>query len=57
MKWDQDIIQIGIMKRWLCGRIEEIKNGFKRDAKVKQRHRTRKRREVNYHSILIIACG
>ena len=57
MRWDQDIIQVGIMKRWLCGRIEEIKNGFNQDAKVKQRHRTRKRREVNYHTILIIVSG
>jgi hypothetical protein len=50
-KWDQDIISIGIMKRWLCGRIEEIKNCFGEEAKVQQRERTRKRRDVIYHTL------
>jgi hypothetical protein len=46
-QWNQDIYQIGIMSRWLTGRIEEVKNGFRKDIKVRQRHRTRKRREVS----------
>jgi hypothetical protein len=46
-QWNQDIYQIGIMSRWLTGRIEEVKNDFRKDIKVQQRHRTRKRREVS----------
>ncbi|EGF97348.1 uncharacterized protein MELLADRAFT_85849 [Melampsora larici-populina 98AG31] len=43
---DKEIIQIGIVTRWLCGKIEQIKNGFNEDSKVRQRYRTRKKREL-----------
>jgi hypothetical protein len=42
------IIQIGIVTRWLIGRIEEMKSGFWDQKKVEQRTRSRKRREVSF---------
>ena len=47
-KLPDDIIQIGIVTRWVIGRIEEIKSGFRDQNKVEQRTRSRKRREVSF---------
>lgn len=47
-KLPDDIIQIGIVTRWVIGRIEEIKSGFRDQNKVEQRTRGRKRREVSF---------
>lgn len=47
LKWNSEDIYIGIMTRWVTGRIEEIKNDFQSAAKAQQRERTRKRREVS----------
>lgn len=44
---DKDVTQFGIMSRWLCVKIEQIKNGFNNDPKVRQRYRSRKKREVS----------
>lgn len=48
VKWNQEFIYIGIVTRWLTGRIEEMKRDFLSPAKVLQRERTRKRREVSH---------
>lgn len=46
LQMPEELIQIGIMTRWLIGRIEEIKSGFRDQNKAEQRTRTRRRREV-----------
>jgi hypothetical protein len=47
IKWNLEIHYIGLMTRWLCGRIEEVKQNFHHPDKVQQRQRNFKRREVN----------
>jgi hypothetical protein len=51
----QELIQIGIVTRWLTGRIEEIKSGFRDAIKVEQRTRSRKRREVRHAFFFVMS--
>ncbi|EGG09119.1 uncharacterized protein MELLADRAFT_96390 [Melampsora larici-populina 98AG31] len=41
-----DLVQVGIMTRWVIGRIEEIKRRFRDPSKVEQRTRSKKRRDL-----------
>jgi hypothetical protein len=43
-----DLIQVGIMTRWVIGRIEEMKSRFRDPHKVEQRTRSKKRRDVSH---------
>lgn len=46
-KHQTENIHIGIMTRWVIGRIEEIRSEFHSPEKVLQRERNRKRRDVS----------
>jgi hypothetical protein len=48
LEMPNELIQIGIVTRWVIGRIEEIKSGFWDQNKVEQQTRSRKRREVSF---------
>lgn len=47
LKWDQEIVYIGLTTRWLRGQIEQIKTHYKAPEKAIQRLRSRKKREVS----------
>lgn len=55
-KWDQDVVLIGVVSRWFRGRIDEQKQKFLDPAKIKQRERTRKRREVSKCCLTQVTC-
>lgn len=55
VKWNQELIHISLVTRWLTGRIEEIKNDFCSPQKAQQRDRTRKRWEVRWWSFFTFA--
>lgn len=55
-KWDQDVVPIGVVGRWFCGRIDEQKQKFHEPAKIQQRERTRNRRQVSFFSLILFTC-
>ncbi|EGG01461.1 uncharacterized protein MELLADRAFT_92162 [Melampsora larici-populina 98AG31] len=46
VEWEKEVIYIGIVTRWVIGRIEDWKNEFASPEKIAQRERSRKRRDL-----------